>query len=115
MHVRARARKRIVESDDEDLLEEEVVAVAASFQDADDDELPPYAPVRASESIGSNGDMLEATASTSRATRLGKRPVRSTPYQRVRALLAQRAPAPANRTRGRPAMGDYEALSSVRR
>jgi hypothetical protein len=115
VHAAPRARKRIVLSDDEDLLEEEVVAVSASFQDGDDDEMPPYAPVRASESIGSNEDMLEATASTSRATRLGKRPVRSTPYQRVQALLAQRAPAPANRTRGRPATGDYVALSSVRR
>jgi hypothetical protein len=116
MHVGARAaRKRIVQSDDEDLLEEEVIAVSASFQDADDDEMPPYAPVRASESMGSNGDMLVATASTSRTTRLGKRPVRSTPYQRVRTLLGQRARAPANRTRGRPATGDYVALSSVRR
>ena len=63
----------------------------------------------------SNGDVLEAIASTSRATRLHKRVVQSTPYQRVQALLGQRAPAPATRTRGRPAMGDYEALSSVRR
>ena len=62
----------------------------------------------------SNGDVLEAIASTSRATRLHKRVVQSTPYQRVQALLGQRAPAPATRTRGRPAMGDYEALSSVR-
>ena len=53
----------------------------------------------------SNGDVLEAIASTSRATRLHKRVVQSTPYQRVQALLGQRAPAPATRTRGRPAMG----------
>jgi hypothetical protein len=65
-------------------------------------------------SMESNGDVLEAIASTSRATRLHKRVVQSTPYQRVQALLGQRAPAPATRTRGRPAMGDYEALSSVR-
>ena len=65
--------------------------------------------------VESNGDVLEAIASTSRATRLHKRVVQSTPYQRVQALLGQRAPAPATRTRGRPAMGDYEALSSVRR
>ena len=109
-----RARKRILRSDDEDSVEEEVVAVSASFEDADDDEMPPYAPVRG-ERMGSNGDVLEAMGSTSRATRLRKRAVRSTPYQRVQTLLRQRAPAPATRTRGRPAMGDYEALSSVRR
>jgi hypothetical protein len=109
-----RARKRILRSDDEDSVEEEVVAVSASFEDADDDEMPPYAPVRG-ERMGSNGDVLETMESTSRATRLRKRAVRSTPYQRVQALLRQRAPAPATRTRGRPAMGDYEALSSVRR
>ena len=97
------------------LLKKMLATVSAFHEDAGDDEMPLDAPVRASESIESNGDMLEATASTSRATRLGKRPVRSTPYQRVRALLAQRAPAPANRTRGRPATGDYVALSSVRR
>ena len=93
MHVGARAaRKRIVQSDDEDLLEEEVVAVSASFQDADDDEMPPYAPVRG-ERMGSNGDVLETMESTSRATRLRKRAVRSTPYQRVRTLLARTARA----------------------
>ena len=115
MHVSARARKRIVLSDDEDSREEEVVAVSALFEDAGDDEMPLDAPVRGSESMGSNGDVLEAMASTSRATRTRNRAVRSTPYQRVQALLRQRAPAPATRIRGRPAMGDYEALSSVRR
>ena len=102
-------------SDDDEDFEEEVVAVSALSEDADDDEMPLDAPVRASERMGSNGDVLEAVASTLRATRSRNRAKRSTPYQRVQALLAQRAPAPATRTRERVAMGDYEALSSVRR
>lgn len=91
-----------------------LATVSAFHEDAGDDEMPLDAPVRGSEAMGSNGDVLEAIASTSRATRSRNRAVRSTPYQRVQALLGQRAPAPATRTRGRPAMGDYEALSSVR-
>ena len=96
-----RARKRIVLSDDDEDFEEEVVAVSALPENADDDEMPLDAPVRARESMGSNGDVLEAVASTLRATRSRNRAVRSTPYQRVQALLGQRAPAPASRTRAR--------------
>ena len=65
------------------------------------DEMIFDAPVRGSESMGSNGDVLEAIATASRATRSRNRAVRSTPYQRVQALLGQRAPAPASRTRAR--------------
>jgi hypothetical protein len=79
------------------------------------DEMIFDAPVRGSESMGSNGDVLEAIATASRATRSRNRAVRSTPYQRVQALLGQRAPAPASRTRARQAMGDYEPLTPVRR
>ena len=111
-HARANA---LLQSDDEESVQEVVGAVSELHEDADDDGIIFDAPVRGSESMEvSNGDVLEAIASTSRATRLHKRVVQSTPYQRVQALLGQRAPAPATRTRGRPAMGDYEALSSVR-
>ena len=86
VHVAPRARKRIVLSDDDEDFEEEVVAVSALSEYADDDEMPLDAPVRGSEAMGSNGDVLEAIASTSRATRSRNRAVRSTPYQRVQAL-----------------------------
>ena len=102
-------------SDDDEDFEEEVVAVSALPEDADDDEMPLDAPVRGSASMGSNGDVLEAVASTLRATRSRNCAMRSTPYQRVQALLGQRAPALAPRTRGRQTMGDYEPLTSVRR
>ena len=83
------------------LLKKMLATVSAFHEDACDDEMPLDAPVRGSEAMGSNGDVLEAIASTSRATRSRNRAVRSTPYQRVQALLGQRAPAPASRTRAR--------------
>ena len=68
------------------LLKKMLATVSAFHEDAGDDEMPLDAPVRGSEAMGSNGDVLEAIASTSRATRSRNRAVRSTPYQRVQAL-----------------------------
>ena len=92
-----RARKRILLSDDEEYLEEEVHGAVSAFNaNADDDGMPLDGPVRASESMGSDGEELEAIATTSRATRSRKRAVLSTPYERVQAVLRQCAPAPAS-------------------
>ena len=96
------------------LLKKMLATVSAFHEDAGDDEMPLDAPVRGSEAMGSNGDVLEAIASTSRATRSRNRAVRCTPYQRVQALLAQRAPAPASRTRGRPAMKGVARENHIR-
>ena len=52
VHASARARKRIVLSDSEEYLEEQVGAVSAFSEDASDNEMIFDAPVRGSESNG---------------------------------------------------------------
>ena len=52
VHASARARKRIVLSDSEESLEEQVGAVSAFSEDAGDNEMIFDAPVRGSESNG---------------------------------------------------------------
>ena len=68
------------------LLKKMLATVSAFHEDAGDDEMPLDALVRASESMSTNGDVLEAIATASRATRSRNHAVRSTPYQRVQAL-----------------------------